>query len=260
MKIVIVGLGGIGSNLLDPIVRIVYTTKLTDNTSENSPAPHIVLVDGDIYELKNLKRQQAWTDAVGVNKAKLHADRLLKNKVYVSYLDEYITPKNIENVISDGDIVLGCVDQHASRKLISDYCAGLQDSLFISGGNDIDTGDVLVQLKIAGELLSNKIDSYHPEIKFPKDKRPDELGCEQQIAQGNTQLISTNFMVAAWMVSVFHTLYVPYMDNEVDQLDKISFDEILFSLKSSKSGKIKRGMFVKSSPKSPTRAVPELDF
>ena len=48
-----------------------------------------------------------------------------------------MTPDNIERLIHGGDIVILAVDNHATRKLASDFCTESRDDIcLISGGND----------------------------------------------------------------------------------------------------------------------------
>jgi tRNA A37 threonylcarbamoyladenosine dehydratase len=60
-RIVLVGCGGIGSQLLPPLVRYL--------ASRPEPRALLVLVDGDVFEAKNLVRQACSKGDLGSNKA-----------------------------------------------------------------------------------------------------------------------------------------------------------------------------------------------
>ena len=60
-RIVLVGLGGIGSQLLPALVRYL--------AFRSEPRPVLVLVDGDAYEPRNRTRQVFPEGAIGSNKA-----------------------------------------------------------------------------------------------------------------------------------------------------------------------------------------------
>ena len=65
--VVIVGLGGIGSHLAEPLCRFLSTL---------SSPPQVVLVDGDTYASDNRGRQRVGREEIGVNKAVAQARRL----------------------------------------------------------------------------------------------------------------------------------------------------------------------------------------
>ena len=60
-RVVLIGLGGIGSQLLPSLVRYL--------SFRPEPRPLLVLVDGDAYEPGNRSRQLFPDDALGTNKA-----------------------------------------------------------------------------------------------------------------------------------------------------------------------------------------------
>lgn len=234
MTVYIIGIGGIGSNLVDPVCRILYSGAHADNHK-------LHLIDGDSYEVRNIGRQHIFSDGIGMNKAEYHATRLRRAaNIPVIATSEFLTPSNIKKIFVDKSsypIVLACVDQHASRKLIQDHLREVfYDSLLISGGNELTTGDVLICCRM-GRYTTNGIDMYHQEIRYPTDRRPDQVGCEMQIAAGETQLISTNFMVAAWMLVAFER-FIRYFRN--CEAKPPIIDEILFDLDAMKAGTITR--------------------
>jgi len=65
-RIVLVGLGGIGSQLLPSLVRYL--------AFRPEPRPMLVLVDGDAYEPGNRTRQVFPESAIGSNKAEALAE------------------------------------------------------------------------------------------------------------------------------------------------------------------------------------------
>ena len=54
-------------------------------------------------------------------------------------------------------------------------------------------------------MLSAPITKHHPEIESPADKRPDEIGCDEEIPD-SPQLIFTNFTAAAVMMNAYYRL------------------------------------------------------
>ena len=193
MKYVVVGAGGIGSHLLGPLCRYL------DNSQEN---PHILVLDGDQYETKNADRQNfarmGNKAEVSVEEAKQRFPRLM-----IEARPVFVTDDNICAYIGKGDVVFSCVDNHATRLLLSDHCATLSDVMLISGGNDYSNGSVHVFIREKGGYKTPALTYLHPEIASPRDKRPDQMSCEELVSAGAPQLIFANLTAAALMLGSF---------------------------------------------------------
>lgn len=197
-KIVVVGLGGVGSILIERLCRFL-------NYSHDNKVT-IRLVDGDHYELKNYERQEFYQ--IG-NKAEIKAIEL-SNKfkaIDLNSCDEFVTPDNISHIIHDGDIVFICVDNHKSRMIISNYSKTLRNVTIISGGNEFTDGNVQVYVRKDGKDLTPDLCKYHPEIANPDDKLPTEMSCEE-LAASEPQLYFTNLGVATIMCWAFYNAVV----------------------------------------------------
>jgi len=128
LNITIIGLGGVGSILIERLCRFInYSNDLT---------AEILLVDGDEYEQKNYERQEF--NRIG-NKADIKATELeLKfSQLGLDVYDAFINPDNVSEVIKEGNIVFLCVDNHKTRMIVSNYCKQLQDVTLISGGMNL---------------------------------------------------------------------------------------------------------------------------
>ncbi len=196
-KMIIVGLGGIGGALAEPLARYL--------AHEKSGTKQILLIDGDRYEPKNSERQKVSYDEVGQHKADAWATRLSRmfKELDVKAVAGYVTPANIAKLIASGDTVMLCVDNHATRKLVQEHMLKLRDAILVSGGNDYTDGNVQVFVKQRGRITSPAITKHHPEIEFPKDRRPDEIGCDEETPE-SPQLIFANFMAAALMMNAYY--------------------------------------------------------
>ena len=98
----------------------------------------LVLIDGDDYDLdRNKSRMFCLTPD---NKAFAMLEELLPyfvdTRLSLSAVPEYVNAENIGRLIRSGDLVACCVDNHHSRKLLSDHCATLDDVALFSVGND----------------------------------------------------------------------------------------------------------------------------
>jgi len=210
MNIKIVGLGGIGSALLEFVGRYLNYSDFTGV---------ITLVDGKDYKQKNSERQ--FFNQFG-NKAQSKEQEIVQRfrNLNVKSFPEYITQKNISTVIENGDIIFVCVDNHITRKLISDYASTLQDVIVISGGNDWIDGNVQIFAKEGGRKIRPSLTDYHPEIEVPDDRSPDTMSCEE-LAKSEPQLFFANLSAAIIMSWV---LYGILTSKEVPKESEIYFD------------------------------------
>lgn len=195
-EITIIGLGGIGSILADVMSR--YENFADENTKIN-------LVDGDDYEVKNLKRQQF--TKVGVNKATSKKEELESKFSNITFKEHpyFINKGNVENIITENSIVFVCVDNHKTRKIVNDTAESLKDVTIISGGNELVDGNVQIFIKRGGEKITPSLADYHPEIANPEDKLPSEMSCEE-LVKSVPQLLFTNLTVATCMTWAYHNI------------------------------------------------------
>lgn len=197
VSITVIGIGGIGTKLL------YYTLPEFLSGRFRDALVTITLVDGDSYEDRNRDRQHFHRAG---NKAEVAAEALAAHFTDIVFQSEkhYVTEANIVLRVGEGDIVFLCVDNHATRRLVSKRCEELQNVALISGGNDVTDGNVQVFVRKNGVSVTAPLTKYHPEIADPKDKRPDEVGCAALAAGGNTQIAITNNDIAAAMLNAFY--------------------------------------------------------
>jgi molybdopterin/thiamine biosynthesis adenylyltransferase len=195
MNIKVIGLGGIGSHLVSPLCRYLDVSVFQDRVN-------VVVIDGDHYEAKNADRQE-FLD-VG-NKALVTAERIKRDYPYVSVeaKPQYVTEENIFFMVNDGDVVLLGVDNHATRKLVSDHCTTFDSVVLISGGNELIDGNVQIYVRSGGKDVTPPLTHFHQEIAEPIDRNPAEMSCEELAQSGVPQLIFTNLTVAVLMLSAF---------------------------------------------------------
>ncbi len=209
-SIKVIGIGGIGTNLLFLLCRHL-------NSQGES---RLFLVDGDEFESRNAIRQDFLK--IG-NKAKVKAEELANKFEDVSFraIPDFVTEENIDSIVEEGDIVFMAVDNHATRKLISDHCQKLSNITLISGGNELTDGNVQTYIRCDGEDMTLPLTSFHPEIKNPTDKSPGEMSCEERAKQpGSRQILVAN-AGAAWLMYVAFWLYE---EGEVDRIGEFYFD------------------------------------
>jgi hypothetical protein len=204
----LIGAGGVGGIIASYLSLFL--------ASLGTPS-RLVLIDGDSFEPSNRSRTLFFGHG---NKAGRVRDALIAHvadsPLALIAIDEYVTPENIGRLIREGDIVLAAVDNHATRKLLSDHCAGLDDVCLISGGNDgvgPDTsgrvrkgtfGNCQIAQRRNGRDVTPALSAYHDEIRSPADRLPTELSCTE-LAASVPQILFTNLMTAS---AILNTLWL----------------------------------------------------
>jgi molybdopterin/thiamine biosynthesis adenylyltransferase len=194
VNIVVIGLGGIGSILIERLCRFInYSRDLTAD---------VILADGDEYEAKNYERQEF--SQVG-NKAEIKEIDLMTKYPRIEFdaFPTFINETNPVEIIKEGSVVFLCVDNHKTRMIISNYCKNLTNVTLISGGNDFTDGNVQTYVRKDGKDLTPDLCKYHPEIANPDDKLPEEMSCEE-LANSDPQLYFTNLGAATLMCWAFY--------------------------------------------------------
>ncbi len=204
-RIVIVGLGGIGSFLARVVTMFAASLK--------DVKIRVALIDGDTFEERNQARMEV--PDLG-NKAALVCGQLSaafgRPRLNLRPVECYVDEDNVDQLIVERDIVFSCVDNHATRKLIGARCEQLDDVVLISGGNDGVEGEqrgtygnVQVYVRSEGRDLNVPITRFHPEIAHPADEVPGP-SCVDLAASTVPQIVFTNFFAAAVMGAAFHRL------------------------------------------------------
>ena len=201
----VIGLGGVGG------IVARYGAIFLASLGRNA---RMVLMDGDAFEPSNASRM--FFGACG-NKAAVLRDELLprfeNSNMSLMAIEEFVTAENISRLLHEGDIVLLTVDNHATRKLVNDYCAAnLQNFFLLSGGNDGvgkdasgtvrrgTYGNVQAYLRRNGEDVSPSLTRFHPEIREPADRLPTEQSCTE-LALSVPQILFANLTVATAMLN-----------------------------------------------------------
>lgn len=203
-SIVVIGAGGIGYHLIEPLARYV---------NYSNPECQITIIDGDTIEDGNLSRQHE-ANFVGRNKAEA-LEAIVNNRIMpkkpVQSLPYFFTPTSrqesaaVEKLLSDGVHVFLCVDNNATRVYVETLAADLKDVVVISGGNDLLKGQVQLYVRQDRKNLTPRPSEVNPEILDMDDEFPDEIGCDELVVS-EPQLIFTNNMVACMMLSLWYSI------------------------------------------------------
>lgn len=210
--IIIVGVGGIGSNLFQKLARYAPLNY------------HIMLVDGDTVEAKNIERQCFTKNDIGKNKAECLAHKAtnqLGNRFnyHPYYLDTKFdkTKKLLETlgIVNPNQfypyiknlVIFGCVDNHPARRVLEKHVQHIRakNILYIDGANEKTTGDVVsvlnkdVETGIQGTFRS----SYDYNVIVDNSNDPNN-SCQNELLDGNIQTLIANDKVAITMLEVFN--------------------------------------------------------
>ena len=147
-RFVLVGCGGIGSQLLAPLVRYLV---------HSSREALLVLVDGDVFEHGNALRQEFPASAVGANKAEALAGWVREAGLACQAVPLYLDEANVGDVVREGDVVLLAVDNHRTRALVDRHICSLSEATLISGGNDEIDGNVQLVRRRNGVSLDGTL-------------------------------------------------------------------------------------------------------
>lgn len=200
-KVIVIGLGGTGSILIQPLARFLQSQKFTGK---------LLLIDGDTYSMSNMDRQLFNPSMINMNKAAFQAALLanyvpgLKDQIQV--LPEYISQLGIEELVDENVVVFNCVDNNAVRKYVEDKCLILNNAIHICCGNELTRGQVQISVRIGGKQVHPSIYAWVPDFANGRDDRS-AMSCEEiAMLPSGGQLIIANMMAASLALLKFHQI------------------------------------------------------
>lgn len=110
-RVLIVGCGGLGGNLISIFSRI--------------GVGYLRIVDGDVFETTNLNRQLfSELPVLGQNKAKVAADRItrINPEITVDVVQAFLTEENAAVLLQDCDIAVDALDNIPGRRILAAAC------------------------------------------------------------------------------------------------------------------------------------------
>lgn len=217
-RIKLIGLGGVGCIVLQYLSMFLK--------ARGRPV-RLVLIDGDSFEPGNAPRMSFETFGNKAQvKARETADALGACHVTLVAVPEYVNQENLPRLIHPGDHVILCVDNHPTRKLVSDYCESLSDVAVFSGGNDgVEPpdqrgtyGNVQIAIRRHGRNLTAPLTRYHPEIASADGTPPGGPDCGQ-LAVSASQILFTNLAVASSLLNCLFSFTCCRLAYQEVQLD-----------------------------------------
>lgn len=215
VKIVMIGAGGTGGHIAPHLYRLLYALE--------RPVKFIVC-DGDIVEEKNLVRQNFTEADLGLNKARVVAERY--SSVFgleTSYVPDFIestekleelirpvtwrTSEYCSEMVSELVILIGAVDNNRSRQLCHEVFLKAENLIYIDSGNGEYTGQVVCGIRRNGKTYYKPVGTLYPDLAQPDDLFPSEVSCADASVSA-PQTIVANLMAATAVVTIIYNILV----------------------------------------------------
>lgn len=211
--IIIIGAGGTGGWLASFIDRL--------NDIEGKELI-TTIIDGDIVEQKNLKRQNFLKQDVNHNKAEVIGSRYHFTNIISQFLKKPDELKQVvESTLQAQPIIVGAVDNNASRLLVKEFIDAYKGSiLWIDAGNSERDGQVITSFKEEGEYVEGFKDPFtlKPELNDTAgdNRHPDDISCAEQ-SESAPQNIAANIFSATTLFGILNKWIAqePLLDNEI---------------------------------------------
>lgn len=147
--VVLFGVGGTGGYCLQQLARLLYGLRAERAEAWTAPTlnarapekpyavPDVLLCDGDEVSGGNLKRQYFLARDVRKNKAMVLAERYgAAYGLAISAYPHYLAPStDFVSLVPEGSIVVGCVDNAATRRLLHERLSSYTDVVYLDAGN-----------------------------------------------------------------------------------------------------------------------------
>lgn len=199
-RIVLIGCGGIGTWVLAPLLRFLNADHF---------AGEVFLWDGDRYTPQNAERQEFAGEFIGLNKAAVQARHYGARYpgLRMRMRDTFVTDTNVNEAVLERSIVLVAVDNHPARACVARQAEGLRDVCVLSAGNEKMDGNVHFTWRRGARDRTAPLLARHPEVGSATSGDRAEAGCQELAAQGESQLLVTNFLAAASLLNGFWLIW-----------------------------------------------------
>lgn len=219
-RVIVVGCGGNGGYLIPLIARYIATSP-----SEFIRDIELVLIDGDVVEEKNILRQNFVQSDIGNKKSETLADRCnmafgMNIRAIPNHLNSGVLDREWANY---GTLVIGCVDRHEVRHLISQkierHYAGYNSgysAFYIDVGNELTAGHLFMSGPLSIRMNEDGFEKRTAPILihkfFPKiaeaDIKKAEPSCADLTASG-AQRMDVNVKAATLAFEAFCAVMAP---------------------------------------------------
>jgi hypothetical protein len=190
----IIGLGGTGTILLEPVLKLL--------TYHPNGTTNVAIADCDYYEEKNLERQIFNPDKVNMNKAAAKAKELESVFDNLLVFEQRVDPDTLPQILGilmpkpdSRLLVISAVDNDRSRHHLIKYLdANVENYVLINPGNMTSTVYVSTHIQEDGAGVTVHPFERYKNIREPQDRM---VGSCEGIVVEVPQTISANMMSAA---------------------------------------------------------------
>lgn len=234
--VIVVGCGGTGGFFIKEFGRFMGRTR---------EKILLTLIDGDIVEKHNLDRQSFQEEDIGLPKSTILAEALtaclgiptnritsfpcyidsraqLNSIVWSSYrefVDDYHSSSNCYHL----PILIGCVDNHAARKVMHDFYTTWDGNIFyFDAANEFSHGEVVFAGRSRKEELAPPRGILFPEVLTSEEKSRTEMSCAE-LNIHEPQHIVTNMLAGNLLLAKTCSLIT---DQELPQLGLVTFNAL----------------------------------
>lgn len=219
-NIVQIGTGGNGGYLVQRLSKLLYALSRRDDFKFSYK-----LVDGDAVEPSNLLRQPFIEQDLYQPKAQVLAERYeAAYEIPILYRNSFVeTVSDIKSLFLSEQahfyvhvpILLGCVDNNATRQLMHEAFKELGSMIYIDSGIDsVDeagspdsgySGQVVCGAKMYKNQYLSPVGEVYPDILSDKDSRLPTQACGETVVY-HPQRMQTNEMAALVMNGYLNTI------------------------------------------------------
>lgn len=229
-RIIVVGLGGTGSQVARSVARIAF-----DLNRKGKHTPAIYFIDPDQVDEHNVGRQMFTAADVGQYKAEVLARRFnLGLGLDIRWINAEFDPR-VPRQSSYGDIIIGAVDNHAARAAIAQN----PNTLWIDCGNHHAGGQVIIGNSADPKAIFDQMNDQRckllpnaallfPSLLEPEPTPEPDASCAELVQAGTQHLLINDFMgniAAAYVYKLLHREPIYSFMTYVD-LDSLSVRSI----------------------------------
>lgn len=216
VKIVMLGAGGTGGHIATHLYRLLFAL--------NRPS-RFIICDGDLVEEKNLVRQNFTPAELGMNKARVLAERYSGAfGMECEYIPEFIEDAQVLSdlvkprewydyslsrkktvVCREIAILIGAVDNQKSRQMCHHVFMQSPNLIYIDSGNGLQTGQVVCGIRSSGKMKYSPLATLYPDVMDDVDKFPTELSCAEASVSA-PQSIMANVMAATTVLCMVYNI------------------------------------------------------
>lgn len=222
VHIVIVGIGGVGSWVVEALAR--------------NGVGELTLIDMDVVAESNINRQlPALSSTVGRNKIDVMAERISEINESCKYhlIDDFLTENNISDLISfDVNYVIDCIDSSKVKAALISWCKSNRIKIITLGGAGGQIDPTLIKISdlsktVHDPLLSKTRKILRRNYRFPTNtKRRFSIPCVYSVEHLERTSPSTGGLSCAgglgssvMVTASFGFVAVSYVLKKIAELD-----------------------------------------